>query len=311
MRIFEFLKVQIQKHANAILAILVLVVYVYLFRMMTYTYVTAEFPDLRPVHHDLAVYYKGIKVGKTYKMNHARNYTVTQVHLMLFPRDLHLPENTAALMKIEKKGRWTHDYFELTYPEKPVEALLSNGDIISGKTMVDLETYLANQDPESLDEIKKNLVSSTQSLNTAFEGLTQVFVIVQDILSSNKENIQDSTKNLAKSTENINKLTNNVTNALSYNRLNSAAANIDESTKGLRTASENINTVVQNIDGTTKSFNNTLPKIDNTLAEAQCIVANVNEITSGVKCTLRKRMGGFRLIFGQPINPECRSCKCK
>lgn len=299
-----------RKLLNIVLAIITIGVWFYVFKSFTFTYIAGEFEDLRPIHKRLPVYYKGLKVGHAYRMHHSKSYTSSLVHFVLYPSDLHLPANTELKLKKEKKKRHEYDFFELIYPEKPVSVLLANGDVLTGKTTVDVETFLANQDPDSLEKIKKDLADSAESLNNTITQLGQVFLIIQEMLESNQDNIKTASTNLAKTTGNINQISSNFSSALNRNRLNSAVSNLDAASYNVRTSTENLSAITQSIDGTAKSFSNTVPKIDSTIAQAQCIVSNVNDITCGIKQTMKKRFGGMRLLFGRTIEKnECtRRC---
>ncbi len=123
----------------------------------TNTYVTAEFKNLRPFHDRAPIYYNGFKIGRVVKVRPNRTYTSTIVTLELHPHDLKLPVNMSANVKKER-NRWNRkfDYIDLVYPDKPSGFYLKDGDRISGSTTVELDTYLANQDPESLEAMKSD-----------------------------------------------------------------------------------------------------------------------------------------------------------
>ena len=76
---------------------------------------------------------------------------------------------------------------------------------------------------------------------------------------------------------------------------------------------ESLTNSVKNVENTTKSLSNitvqidktTMPVVNSVLCQTYSTVKNVNEITGGVKNTLKKHFGLGRLIFGKPINNEC------
>ncbi|MFQ8625396.1 MAG: MlaD family protein [Candidatus Gastranaerophilaceae bacterium] len=124
----------------------------------TNTYVTAEFKNLRPFHDRAPIYYNGFKIGKVVKVRPNADYTSTILTLELHPDKLRLPINIVANLKKERNKRNDKfDYIDIIYPEAPSIFFIKDGDRIAGKTTVELDTYLSNQDPESLDAIKKIL----------------------------------------------------------------------------------------------------------------------------------------------------------
>ena len=128
------------------------------------TYVTAEFKELAPFNTSAPIYYNGFKIGKVIRVRPNKTYTSTIVTMELHPHDLKLPINISANLK-KAKNRWNkkYDYIDITDPKTPSVYYLKDGDRISGKTTVELETFLSNQDPESLEAIKKDLAESAKN----------------------------------------------------------------------------------------------------------------------------------------------------
>jgi len=54
--------------------------------------------------------------------------------------------------------------------------------------------------------------------------------------------------------------------------------------------------------------NGNLPNIETGVNDTSYIIRNLNQITCGVKNTLKKRFGGLRLLFGRTIGKECTKC---
>ena len=73
--------------------------------------------------------------------------------------------------------------------------------------------------------------------------------------------------------------------------------------KELNNSVSSFNDVAQNIDSmTTDMSKTTLPQVNNTLYQTECLLASVNEITCGIKATLKKRFSGLRFLFGKVID---------
>ena len=154
----------------------------------TNTYVTAEFSNLRPFHSFAPIYYNGFKIGRVVKVRPNKTYTSTIVTMEFHPYDLKLPVNISASLKKEK-NRWGRkfDYIDIMYPKDPSIYYLKDGDRISGKTTVDVESFFANQDPETLEQIKvleefdsSKIYSWWEMLNRDFKHLNENY---QDYIS--------------------------------------------------------------------------------------------------------------------------------
>ena len=133
--------------------LIIIAVSYYIYR--SNTYVTAEFKNLRPFHNRAPIYYNGFKIGRVVKVRPNKTYTATIVTMELHPQDLKLPVNISVHLKKEKdRNDNKYDYIDIIYPKDPSIYYLKDGDRVAGKTTVELETYLANQDPESLEAMK-------------------------------------------------------------------------------------------------------------------------------------------------------------
>ena len=268
----------------------------YIYKLTTYTYVTAKFKELRPIHEKLPVYYKGLVVGKAREQRHSEDYNHTLIHLVLYPKNLLLPDNTTVMLKKEKHHDKEHDFLELVYPKEPSTTMIADGAVLEGKATVDVDTFMANQNPDDLEAIKQNLAQSSENLNFALEGLTMVFESVNEILKENQKNLYTTTGNLSKATRNLDNVTQKIDKSVQQKRLDNTISNLE--------------TLSANLNGTTTSVNGVIPHIDATMCQVQGLATNANAISCGVRKTLRKRFGGLRLLFGKVIdecdNPACR-----
>lgn len=276
----------------------------------TNTYITAEFKELTPFNNSAPIYYNGFKIGKVIKIRPNKTYTSTIVTMELHPHDLKLPINISANLK-KAKNRWNkkYDYIDITYPKSPSIFFLKDGDRISGKTTVELETFLSNQDPASLEAIKNDLAESAKNLNITLQALGDLFATLNEMASEVSPNVVDASSDIKKTSANIVKvsqsatdiannvtgLSTNVTDALSPDRINSTTYNF-------QATSENVNHI-------TKNLNDTIPQIACSLQQINEILNNVNEMTEGINCTMQKPFGGMRMIFGSPVSKK--KCGCQ
>lgn len=275
----------------------------YIYKLTTYTYVTAKFKELRPIHEKLPVYYKGLIVGKAREQRHSDDFNHTLIHLVLYPKNLLLPDNTTVLLKKEKHKDKERDFLELVYPKEPSTTMISNGAVLDGKATVDVDTFMSNQNPDDLETIKQNLAQSSENLNVALEGLGMVFESVNEILKENQKNLYTTTGNLSKATKNLDNVTQKIDKSVQQKSLDNTISNLETSTKNLEKLSANLN-------GATTSVNGVIPHVDATMCQVQGLATNANAISCGVRKTLRKRFGGLRLLFGKVID-ECDNSACR
>ncbi len=252
----------------------------YVYKLSTYTYISAKFKELRPMEENIPVYYKGIIIGRAREKRHSDTFEHTIIKIVLYPKKLLLPENTTILLKKEKREDKERDFLELIYPKEPSNKMLSNGSVIEGEATVDVDTFMANQKQNELEEIKQNLAESAQNLNYALEGLGQIFETLDGILKENQKNIYQTTGN-------VRKMTNKVNNSIEQEKLSNVLLSFERSGQNIQNITQNLNT------NTASTMNN-----------IEGITDNVNSITCGIRKTLRKKFGTLRLFFGQVID-EC------
>ena len=269
-----------KKYLHFIILFVFLIFGFFAHKLFTFTYITAEFDDLRPMKKFLPVYYKGLIVGRAKEARHSDNYHHTLVRIVLYPKNLLLPSNTTVELRKEKKNNKYSDFLELIYPKEPTLVMLSNHSTIKGVATVDVETFMANRHPDDLEEMKENLVSSTENLSYALQSLGEIFDNVNEILRENEKNINKSTKNIEKMTVKIDR-------AIDEEKIEQTLASIEQTT--------------QNISKTTDNINQSYPKIDNSLQSLQDTMCNINAISCGVRRTLSERMGLAKLFFGRPV----------
>ena len=82
-------------------------------------------------------------------------------------------------------------------------------------------------------------------------------------------------------------------------RAENSFQNIEETTENIKNITKNLNEISEIIE------EETMPSVNSVLSETNSTMENAEEITSGIKTTLKKRMGLMRLMFGKPINNNC------
>ena len=244
----------------------------------------AKFKELRPLHSNIPVYYKGIVIGKTTGKKHSSDGEHTLIKMILYPNKLMLPINTKVFLKKEKKDNKEKDFLEFVYPKDPSSELISNFDILEGYVSSDIDIFLAGQNPESIESIKENLINTTKNLSDATETLSEILDTINSTLSSSKNNIVNTTKNIENMTEKFDA-------SINQEKLDSTISSIE-------TSSQNISNILND----TNEF--LMPTINSTTNNVDNITENISAITCGIRKTLRKKCGMIRLIFGQVID-EC------
>ncbi len=276
-----------------------------LYMKLTSVRISVKFKDIRPLPKRVEVLYKGIKVGRVISARHTDDYEYTFVIIELRPKYRVLPKNLKAELRIEKRKNKDYDYIELFKQGDP-QGNLCTGCIIAGESMVDTNTYLANQSRDTLEGIKENLYQASVSLNDTLKSLDSLLGILYTTVEENQKNINTMTNNLSETTSNINSLTDKINKSVKEEAINQSLNDIQNSLSNIKKATDSLNGVVDNISEPAKDVTSVLPSaIDRT----ECIIKNVEDITCGVATTLKKPFGGIRLIFGKTIT-KGQNCNC-
>lgn len=310
----EFLTTQISQKTSriALLIFVILCVIMCIFRFKTYTYLTVEFNDARPVKNKIPVYYKGYRIGKVENIKPSDNFQTTLVTIVLYPRDLKLPENTTALLTREKRDRKEVDFINLIYPENPSELMLKDGDKINGFTTVDIESYFSSKAiTGELDALTNNANQLMESLKLTSDALTEFLNVLTETVDENRPSIKIMTGNLAQMSNSFRLFALKINNSMSENQLKNTFSNLDKTSSSVVVTTQNIEGITQNIDSITGDINSQGAQISSSIANAEAITKNLADITGGIRNTMSKNFGGLRLLFGKSINsPKCeRTCR--
>lgn len=295
-KIYVFLKSLPEKTWYIILTGAFLIfLFILIWQRLTYTFITAEFKELRPTKGNVNVFYKGYKIGKVLYIKPSDDFKTSYAKIALFKSKLKLPSNISIKLQREK-DRWRKiDYIEIIYPEEPSKTYLRSGDLVLGKSTVDIETYFSSQETDSLDEIKENLLTATEELSGAIEALKELFNTLNETVLENQNSIKTASRNFAEASKNLNGVTLKLNNSIKEEELSNSVSNL--------------NSTISKIDDITTSLNTAMPVVSSGVVETNTILKNLSEITCGISDTLKKRFGGLRLIFGKTIDENCTLCK--
>lgn len=302
-----------QKTARiALIIFVILSTLMCIYRFHTYTYLTVEFNDARPVRNKIPVYYKGYRIGKVEKIRPNDNFQTTLVTIVLYPKNLKLPKNTTALLTREKRERKEIDFINLIYPEKPSDTTLTDGDIINGFTTVDIENYFSSKAlTGELDTLTNNANNLMESLKLTSDALTEFLNILSDTVDENRPAIKTMTNNLAQMSNSFRLFALKMNNSMSETQLKNTFSNLDKTSSSVVVTTKNIEGITENIDSITGDISSQGAQISSSIENAEIITKNLADITGGIRNTMSKNFGGLRLIFGKPISaPKCkRTCR--
>ena len=257
---------------------------IYIDKAAHYTRIKAEFTELEPFPAHMPVFFKGFRIGKITKIVPKDDYTATQMSITLFPRDLNFPKNVYVRVKSYKDD---YDYVEIELPELASEQLLKSGDIIEGKSNVTFESLIKKHaESGSLDLIIEGLGEITDSVNKAVQQADGLLADIRATLNSNQNYITLTAKNLSETTSSLYKTSLKIDGSVDQKTLDNTMKNLEQTT-------QNMQQIMRNIDCATRNLTDTMNHVNE-------ISENINGITNGVNCTMKKRFGGFRLIFGKP-----------
>ena len=265
---------------------------IYIDRAAHYTRIKAEFTELEPFPSNMSGFCYGFRIGNITCSAPKDDYTATQMSITLFPRDLNFPKNVYVRVKSYKDD---YDYVEVELPELASEKLLKSGDIIEGKSNVTFESLIKKHaESGSLDLIIEGLGEITDSVNKAVQQADGLLADVRATLKSNQNYITLTTKNLSETTGSLYKTSLKIDGSVDQKTLDNTMKNLEQTT-------QNMQQITRNIDCATRNLTDTMNQVNE-------ISENINGITNGVNCTMKKRFGGFRLIFGKP-DRCCDKCK--
>ncbi len=285
--------------------VLILVVGGMISTYFTHTYIKAEFKKMDPMPARMGVYYKGYKLGTTRKLKISKDFKTTYLYITLNQRGLQLPKNITAQIKNYDEDT---KYVDLIYPRSPMLKYIRTGDVIKGESTFSL-SGISNINQAHLDNLSEKGEGLLSSATKTTDSLTELFDLVTDILTENRENIFSSTTslknsmaNLETTTSNLRDLSDKVNDEITRQTIKNSAANIERTTLNFANSSNDFISISGNFNKTSADFSVLVPKLSVLIDAVQLVVCNVNDIIVGVKKTLQKKFGGARIIFGKPMS---------
>lgn len=269
-----------------------------------HTYIKAEFNKMDPMPSKMGVYYKGYKLGTTQKVKISKDFKTTYLYITLNQRGLQLPKNITARIKNYDEDT---KYVDIQYPSAPMIKYIRTGDVIKGESGFTFSgiSDINQAHLDNLSEKGENLLSSATKTTDA---LTELFDLVTEILTENRENIlasstslRNSMQNLETTTSNLKDLSQKTNDEITRQTIRNSATNLEMTTANFANSSKDFISISGNFNKTSSDFSVLVPKLSVLIDAVQMVICNVNDIVVGVKRTLQQRFGGARIIFGKPI----------
>ncbi|MBE7711250.1 MAG: hypothetical protein E7Z92_03820 [Cyanobacteria bacterium SIG31] len=272
------------------LGIITVILLHYLFYLLGTIKITARFKELEPFKHNISVYYKGFRLGKTTKVHPGDDYQTTLIDMRIKNKGIQLPANTEIVIRRKDKK----DYIELVYPDSPYIATLKHGAVLDGHLGVNFENFLEDQARNGgLDEIKENVNNTVKSAGDTFEALTMMLYVMTDILKDVRPAIKETVDNFNSSSKDLARMSETLRESVDKGYIDTALYNLQET-------SGNLVVTTKNFGGFSDSLNKQSSVLTNCLLQRlNTLVCNINQIVVGVGETLKKRFGGIRLFFGK------------
>lgn len=257
-----------------------------------------------PIPSKMGVYYKGYKLGATSRLRISKDFKKTYLYITLNQRGLHLPKNIR--VKIKKYDNETK-YVDIIYPSRPMIRYIRTGDTIKGDTGF-IFSGISDINQAHIDDLSEKGGDLLSSAKKTTDSLTEMFDLVTDILSENRDNILNSTtslkngmKNLEQTTQNMKAMSNKVNDGITKQNIQNSTKNIEQMTSNFANSSKDFISITGNVNKTSSDFSVLVPKLSTLIDVVQMSVCNVNDIILGLKKTLQQKWGGARIIFGKPI----------
>ena len=271
---------------------------------LNHTYIKAEFNKMDPIPSKMGVYYKGYKLGSTSRLRISKDFKKTYLYITLNQRGLHLPKNIS--VKIKKYDNETK-YVDIIYPRRPMIRYIRTGDTIKGDTGF-IFSGISDINQAHIDDLSEKGGDLLSSAKKTTDSLTEMFSLVTDILSENRENILNSTtslkngmKNLEQTTQNMETISAKVNDGITKQNIQNSTKNIEQMTSNFANSSKDFISISGNFNKTSSDFSVLVPKLSTLIDVVQMSVCNVNDIILGLKKTLQQKWGGARIIFGKPV----------
>lgn len=269
---------------SALLLFMLLLVCWRVYNHFTTYDVVAKFNSTRPLPHNINVLYKGLKIGDVVSVKHSKDFENTLIKLRL-PKSLELPANVVANLMIEKRRFFDFDYIELEKTDPQSDNILSEGMEINGVATIDAKNYFANQNKENLDEIKNNLYLASEGLKNSLEGLSELIVILKDVVNENRASLKHMSRGFATTGNNLELFTQNLDDTFDKVLIQQTLNNLNGTSGSFYALSENLRCEIPMI-----------------LKDVRLILDDIEEVTNGVSAKLKEPFGGMKVLLGKSID---------
>ena len=278
--------------------ILLILVWIFIYNKLFFTEAIVKFEDLEPFSGKMQVYLKGFKIGKTENIFPDKDFSNTYMKIKLSKRNLNLPEN----IKAELKHKDGTNYINIIYPSSPSIKRLKNGSIIQGEYQKNIDNFINEAiNGENIQDLMGNASNLMDNANKTVISLCNVFDEITGILKDIRPNLKIAVQNIKNTTTNLSNISGNLENALGIETTKNSVDNIEAVTENIKKMTFDLNKAAAQINDIS------IPIVNTILCETKGTIENTNEITRGLKCTLKKKFGAFRLFFGTAVNDNC--CK--
>lgn len=249
-------------------------------------HIFVKFTFSGPLFRGMPVCFKGYRIGHTQKVSLSEDYKYTLVKIVLYPKNPKIPKDTLGVVK---KHDMLGNYIDLIPSDEPSTAILKSGDIIDGKPIFDIGTFLSKIDDSDI------LIPLLQNYSDTALNISKTSTKIGDFFSDSHSVLKDNRQNLKRTTESLSKITSNLNTSFSKEKLNETTSSVNKSATNIQVITENVKNITQSVDCATKNLDKTMAKID-------CTASNVKAITGGFREVMGKRFAGLRIIFGKPLN---------
>lgn len=294
--------------------------------------IIAKFADSGPISKGIPVYYHGVNIGKIDGTEFSKDFKYTLVHILIYKKNMDLPKNVYA--EIRTTGLTGQTYLEIIYPNNPSSEILKNGDTIEGRlSAIQLvqKTISVAIKNGTIENTIKEVHDTTVNTSDASKKMTQVLILLDEIMVSNRDDFRTLVKKSALSANNV-QITSDSIKKLSTStelqqNIRSTISNMSKSSQKM----DKITTDVDKITGDPKlrhdilktssnagDFSERLNKgdlnclITKTLLDTDKTVNRYDCIGESFSQMMTERFLLMRLMFGKPGKSfkKCTNLQC-
>jgi len=274
--------------------------------------VIGRFKDPGPVESGMLVYYQGVNVGKVSKLGFSDDYKYTYVYMDVYNKDLRLPDNVTAAIKIQ--GIAGQKYICISYPENPSGDLLAEGDIIEGETpfgIDELQAFLKKEiESGNIQKMFRNMEQAIANANETTIKMGETSERLNTLFAKYDIDIGGIIKSTSGATDEFNRAMANINNIVKSEEFQEDIKNTAKNASQLLEKTEtNTQQVFDQIQDTRliPNINYTIGKAYSAMDQAeQAFLAGENTacrfdcVGKNVSRMLNQKFLLFKLMFGNP-----------